>query len=123
MLARAAGRVDLVGLPGTLIGVRPDLVLKEAALEVTAGDSLIFYTDGVTERRSGAEMLGERGLIAAISAGIGRDADGLAGALEQAVNDFSPEIARDDLAIVVVQRPASPVTSSPLRAQTVRLLS
>ena len=108
VLARADGRVETVGVPGTLIGVEPQLSLHQSEVLLSPGDAVVLYTDGVTERRRGSLMLDEEGLIAAVTAAIGESADNLAAAVEQTVKDFSPETSRDDLAILVVRRPMTP---------------
>jgi serine phosphatase RsbU (regulator of sigma subunit) len=100
--------VETVGVPGTLIGVEPQLSLHQSEVLLAPGDAVVLYTDGVTERRRGSLMLDEDGLIAAVTAAIGESADNLAAAVEQTVKDFSPETSRDDLAILVVRRPMTP---------------
>ncbi|MGH8861807.1 MAG: PP2C family protein-serine/threonine phosphatase, partial [Jatrophihabitantaceae bacterium] len=108
VLARADGQVETIGVPGTLVGVEQQLTLHQTEVLLSPGDAVVLYTDGVTERRRGSAMLGEDGLLAAVGDTIGKSADGVAAAVEQVVRDFSPETARDDLAIVVVRRPAMP---------------
>ncbi len=107
VLARASGSASLVGTMGTLIGVMPELSLHETEILLGPGDALVLYTDGVTERRKGTEMLDDSGLLAVTTSAIGQRADQIAAAVEKKVSEFSPETARDDLAIVVVRRPTS----------------
>ncbi len=107
VLARASGQASFVGTMGTLIGVMPELSLHETEVLLGPGDALVLYTDGVTERRKGTEMLDDSGLLAVVTSAIGQRADQIAAAVEKKVSEFSPETARDDLAIVVVRRPMS----------------
>ena len=51
-----------MGIEGTLVGVVPDPHLADAAAHLDKGDSLVFYTDGVTEARNETGMLGENSL-------------------------------------------------------------
>ena len=52
LLLRKDGSVEPVGIEGTLVGVVPDPDLADASAHLDAGDSLVFYTDGVTEARN-----------------------------------------------------------------------
>ena len=97
------GRATLVGTSGSLLGVLDDVDIPDDALHLQRGESLVFYTDGVTERRRGDRMFGDDGLLAACAAAGGRSADDVAGCLEEAVRDFGDETSRDDLAVLVVR--------------------
>jgi sigma-B regulation protein RsbU (phosphoserine phosphatase) len=44
---RAGGDVEVVGEPGTLLGVLPRLDVADATLELCSGDTLLLITDGV----------------------------------------------------------------------------
>lgn len=101
-LCRADGRVATVGSPGSLIGAVPDAEVAETRLSLEPGDALVFYTDGVTERRGDDGFYGVEGLLATLSAASG-DARGLAGAVEQAVLSYAPEPPSDDLAVLVLR--------------------
>jgi serine phosphatase RsbU (regulator of sigma subunit) len=71
-------------------------------LPLSPGDALVFYTDGVTERRRGGDFYGLDGLLATLAAAPG-DARSLAGSVEQAVLSFATEPPSDDLAVLVLQ--------------------
>ena len=88
----------------------PELSLHETEVLLGPGDALVLYTDGVTERRKGTEMLEDVGLLDVVMSAIGQRADQIAAAVEKKVSDFSPETARDDLALVVVRRPTDQPT-------------
>ena len=45
------GSIDVAGTPGTIIGVFDDPVLTDRAIDLGMGDSLVLYTDGVTDER------------------------------------------------------------------------
>lgn len=103
VLISADGTTSFVGRSGTLLGVVPDLDLSEDELLLKPGESLVFYTDGVTERRSGADMFGDTRLLACTQAGVGRSADWIAGRLESDVQQFGAGPSRDDLAVLVLR--------------------
>lgn len=47
------GKAEMLPLPnGVLLGLDPDAVYEEAALEMRGGDTLLLFTDGLIERRA-----------------------------------------------------------------------
>jgi anti-sigma regulatory factor (Ser/Thr protein kinase) len=100
-LLRANGGVQFVGRSGTLLGVMPQIDLTEDFLTLEPGDALVFYTDGVTERRNGPAMFGDENLLSCLREMAGANADDIAGQMEASVQRFGP--ARDDLAVLVVR--------------------
>jgi PAS domain S-box-containing protein len=104
LLARAGGPVEEVIVRGTLLGVEADPVLEQVPLELRPGDTLVLYTDGVTDagNRSG-ERFGEARLRAALGDAAGGPAEAVATALDEAVAEFEPDRRRDDRAIVVLR--------------------
>ncbi len=103
VLVDAGGEARFVGRSGTLLGVVPDVDLSEDEIVLTPGDVLVFYTDGVTERRHGMDMFGDTRLLAAVQAAAGRGADHIAGHLESDVRRFGAGPSRDDLAVLVIR--------------------
>lgn len=49
LLQRAAGGIEELGPTGAVLGVLDELTLEDVGLELGPGDSLIIYTDGVTD--------------------------------------------------------------------------
>jgi serine phosphatase RsbU (regulator of sigma subunit) len=103
VLVDAAGDARFVGRSGTLLGVVPDVDLSEDAIVLAPGEVLVFYTDGVTERRHGMDMFGDQRLLDAVRAASGRRADVIAGHLESDVRRFGTGPSRDDLAVLVIR--------------------
>ncbi|MCW2573080.1 MAG: stage sporulation protein [Frankiales bacterium] len=103
VLIDAAGEASFVGRSGTLLGVVPDVELSEDELLLSPGEALVFYTDGVTERRSGDDMFGESRLLQTVRGAAGRSADLVAGQLESDVRRFGAGPSRDDLAVLVIR--------------------
>jgi serine phosphatase RsbU (regulator of sigma subunit) len=106
VLLKADGTTELVGHPGDLLGVLSDehLDLNEVEAELAVGDSLVLYTDGITERREGTRMYGQRGLRKTLERSAGLNAERLAEAVESAAASFVDSELRDDLAILVIRR-------------------
>ena len=102
VLRSAAGHAEVIDCAGTLLGVVASPTLVDVVVDLEPGDSVVLYTDGVTEARRGAEQFGEEGLLAALGSLVGEDAEGIASGLERAVDAFQDD-ANDDVAILVVQ--------------------
>lgn len=104
LLVRADGTARLVGNGGTLLGVTPELELADDSIMLAPGESLVLYTDGITERRSRGAFFGEANLIAAAIAAEGADAQGIADSVEAAAARFGLGTAvRDDVAVLVIK--------------------
>jgi sigma-B regulation protein RsbU (phosphoserine phosphatase) len=103
---KRAGSAHEVGVPGSIVGPFDDPNFVDFDVVMRAGDSLLFYTDGVTEGRRDEEFYGENRLAAAIGRHAG-GAQSLAGSVLADVLDFQRGNPRDDIAIVVVGVSAS----------------
>jgi sigma-B regulation protein RsbU (phosphoserine phosphatase) len=103
VLVTAQGELRFVGRSGTLLGVMPEVDVPDDDLVLEVGDTLVFYTDGVTERRRGADMFGETMLLETLAEVVGQSADALAAHLATSVRGFGPDSARDDMAVLVVR--------------------
>ena len=68
VVRRGSGVVEMLGAPGTLLGLAPDPELQERTTELHPGDALVLYTDGLTEARAPSGMWGEAELRAAVRA-------------------------------------------------------
>ncbi|WP_239082753.1 SpoIIE family protein phosphatase [Actinoplanes teichomyceticus] len=106
VLVRADGRTSFVGDGGTALGLLESITTPDAEITLLAGDSLIFYTDGVTERRRGRELFGSNRLREAAAPLAGYPADTMAARLRSTTINFSVEEPRDDIAILVLRNDA-----------------
>ena len=106
VLVRASGRASFVGEGGTALGLLESITSPATSLSLGAGDSLIFYTDGVTERRRGRELFGVERLRLASVPLAGYSADVVAARLRATTIAFSVEEPRDDIAILVIRNDA-----------------
>jgi GAF domain-containing protein len=103
MVLRTDGTVEPIGVPGTLLGVFPDPELTDRVADLGPGDAVVFYTDGVTEERSGDAVFGEEGLTQVLQENSELDAPSLAAAVGTAVDAFRVESPRDDMAVLVLR--------------------
>ena len=102
LLRSADGTVRPVGRYGTVLGVVPDVRVHDAPLTLDAGDSLVFYTDGVLEARRDDDFFGEDRTAESVARASGT-APGIAAGLVADVLGFKNEARHDDLAILVAR--------------------
>jgi serine phosphatase RsbU (regulator of sigma subunit)/anti-sigma regulatory factor (Ser/Thr protein kinase) len=103
VLRHADGRVSLIGQPGTAVGLVHGIVPGSSRHWLNPGDALIIYTDGVTERRRGSELFGQDRLLDAVACAAGGSATAVVNAVRAAVEAFSADPSRDDMAVLVVR--------------------
>jgi sigma-B regulation protein RsbU (phosphoserine phosphatase) len=93
-----------VGVPGTLVGVFPDVDLEETVVGLPAGSDLVLFTDGVVEARRGREFFDLPRAVRTLSHEAGSASD-LAGGLGEAAAAFHQGPTQDDIAVVAVRVP------------------
>ncbi|HEX2232948.1 MAG TPA: SpoIIE family protein phosphatase [Thermoleophilaceae bacterium] len=103
VVLRADGTVEWLGDHGMLLGVVPDPQLRDTSAALAAGDSLIFYTDGVTDAGGAKGPLGEEALAEIIASCSGLDANAIAARIEAAALEAEGGPPRDDIAVVVLR--------------------
>jgi serine phosphatase RsbU (regulator of sigma subunit)/anti-sigma regulatory factor (Ser/Thr protein kinase) len=103
MLVHTDGAVEQVGINGTAVGLLDDVLLRPAQFTLAPGEALVFFTDGVTERRRGEQLYGLGRLRRELAALVGHPAQVTAARLRGAVLAFSEDPPRDDIAILVVR--------------------
>lgn len=104
-LIRANGQVEQVGMSGSAIGMFPNPELSNNEIELSPGDAVVLYTDGVTEARSPRGAWANGLLEAIIEESKGLDATGVAVMIEQAVLRFEEGQPRDDIGLLVLRMP------------------
>lgn len=103
LIVRASGEIETAGEHGTLIGIVPNPQLVDVAYDLTAGDALVFFTDGVTEARvADGSLFGTDRLIDVLRACRGLSAADIARRVHGAVTNGAP-LTRDDVAIVALR--------------------
>ncbi|HEX2149989.1 MAG TPA: GAF domain-containing SpoIIE family protein phosphatase [Actinomycetota bacterium] len=103
LVLRQDGSVKAVGKPGTLIGVTPDPNLSDQVIKVFPGESLVLYTDGITEARGLEGQFGQERLEAELATCVGKNAQQILDHLEHTVERFQTERSHDDMAILVIR--------------------
>ena len=103
LLMRADGGVETAGRPGTLLGILPDPEIQSTEADLLPGDTLVLYTDGVTEVSPLDDRFGPENLAAFISGYAGREAPEIARRIEEQVLEIGGGSVRDDVAVVVLR--------------------
>ncbi|WP_433284457.1 SpoIIE family protein phosphatase [Micromonospora sp. CA-244673] len=106
VLLHGGGGAGFVGTGGTALGLLDSIATPTAEIALKPGDALIFYTDGVTERRRGRELFGTDRLREAAAPLAGYSADVVAARLRATAIAFSVEPPRDDIAVLVLRNDA-----------------
>ena len=116
VVVRRAGWIDLRGQPGSLIGLFDEVDVSQDRVGLGAGDSLVFFTDGITEaRNAGGEQFADEALPETLLVSTHLDAKALAERIRRAAVEFSGGSLGDDAAILVVRVPTSAEEDPDLR--------
>ncbi len=102
IIVRADGSTEAIPCSGMLLGVMPALTLIDVEMTLHPGDAVVLFTDGVTEARQAGEQFGEERLHAVLATLAGRNADAMAGGVDEAVTAYSPHVS-DDVAVLVAR--------------------
>jgi serine phosphatase RsbU (regulator of sigma subunit) len=105
-VVRSTGEVEQVGRPGTLLGVVPEVDLAVVTFDLRPGDLIVLFTDGLIEARRDGEEFGNGGVREVLASCAGLLPGQVISALEEAVTAFGRGEPRDDMAILVLGRPA-----------------
>jgi sigma-B regulation protein RsbU (phosphoserine phosphatase) len=91
-----------------LAGIMPGMEVGTRLIELRPGDTLVLYTDGVTEaHNAGDELFEEDRLLAHLAAQPGHTAAETVSGLVEAIGRFAGEREpADDLAIIAIRRSA-----------------
>ena len=86
-----------------LLGVMPEAEFGERIHQLEPGDTLVFYTDGVSEARHDGEEFGDTRLAEVLRSLASAPAQQLADDLIAAARSFGPDSANDDAAVFAVR--------------------
>jgi PAS domain S-box-containing protein len=111
-VVRADGTVAKIGTAGSLLGVMANIDSIEEAVELGAGDAVVLFTDGITERREQRQFFEDQ-LPATLRGATALPAASLAERVEHAALSFTATAPDDDMAIVVVSVPLAQQTPKP----------
>ena len=101
VVLRASGATEVVQCSGTLLGVDPEATSVDCELSLAPGDTLVLYTDGVTEARRDRPLTAEA-LAAELAVAAPDGAAVLAREIVRLAESAAAGPLRDDLAALVV---------------------
>ena len=98
---RRDGSIEMLGATATVIGAFEDWPCTSMSVQLSAGDLLAIYSDGLTEAMRGDEQFGEERLVTALAGLCGRSADDVVSGLLREVQDFCGGGSSDDLTLLI----------------------
>lgn len=101
LLVKSTREVIAVGQPGMLLGAFDNFNAATSEVTLTPGDSLVMFTDGITEARINNDFFEEGRVRTFLSNNAHLSAIELASQLADEVLNFQGGFAKDDLAVVV----------------------
>jgi sigma-B regulation protein RsbU (phosphoserine phosphatase) len=106
LVVRADGSIEAIEPSGVLLGAFESIGVVECGADLEPGDTVVLYTDGVTDARSvDGERFGEERLFDAVHAGRGDGAAGVIAAVRDAVERFQAGVPpADDVTLVALRR-------------------
>jgi len=102
LIVRTTGPEE-VGVCGALLGVVAEREYDDSECLLGVGELVVFWTDGVTERRHEGRMFGEEGLQTLLRDAANRPAADVAREIDEAVMSFAPGLPHDDVAILIAR--------------------
>lgn len=102
--ANGTGDVEVLDVQSPLAGAFPEVAYVDGEASLARGDALILYTDGVTEARRRARMLGEDGLVKMVRRLGATPTAEIPDAIFAEVLSYSGDRLADDVAIISVGR-------------------
>lgn len=102
LLKRASGPVELLEANSPLVGAFDTFTYSQSAVTLSEGDTIVLYTDGVTDARRGSEFYGQERLEAATGE-LHADPDTLVSGILRSVDEFADRSAPDDIALISVR--------------------
>jgi serine phosphatase RsbU (regulator of sigma subunit) len=104
IIVRADGSVERPESLGTILGLIPDPTLQEVAVELSLADTLVLYTDGVTDVYNGEDFLGDEDLARLIRNRLDlTSAEAVSEHIISTVRGMAMRELRDDIAVVVAR--------------------
>jgi serine phosphatase RsbU (regulator of sigma subunit)/anti-sigma regulatory factor (Ser/Thr protein kinase) len=94
--------VQTLGSSGMILGIMDEPPLTDSEVELMPGDTVVFYTDGVTDAHAPQRQLSQEQLVAALRECEGQSPPEVASHIEELALGGIEGPPRDDIAIVVI---------------------
>ncbi|HEY5389010.1 MAG TPA: PP2C family protein-serine/threonine phosphatase, partial [Solirubrobacteraceae bacterium] len=103
LLIEGGGGARAIGRTGTLLGVVDPIEVHEVAVAMAAGDTLLLYTDGVTDAGRSTNRLGEDGLARLCARSNGESLQSLLERIRSAALERVAGRSRDDIMLLAMR--------------------
>jgi integral membrane sensor domain MASE1 len=103
LLLRRDGSVEPIGTHGLMLGAQTDPPFVDATVDLHPADSILLYTDGLTDAFAPAHTLSPADVESLLGSCAGMSADEIAEHMSRAVLGLSRSDPRDDIALVVLR--------------------
>ncbi len=103
LLVKPDGSVVRVGRPGTLLGVIDPPSIEQDEVRLRPGETIVLYTDGVSEAGAPGRQLGESGLLEICAQAPRLSLHELLTSIERAAIERTRGAARDDIALLALR--------------------
>lgn len=104
LLFRGNGALERLDSTSTVLGLFPDWDCSFSETQLSPGDTLVLYTDGVIDAFDNAgEEFGEQRLIETIRKYCKHSPQGMLDAVVNALRKFSPHDQHDDITLIVAK--------------------
>ncbi|NYJ34320.1 serine phosphatase RsbU (regulator of sigma subunit)/anti-sigma regulatory factor (Ser/Thr protein kinase) [Nocardiopsis aegyptia] len=97
------GEVESFGSSQPLLGAFEDVGFTTENVDIRPGEVVLAVTDGVTERRSNSDMLGDEGLMEIFSGCAGLTAQAVISRIDRELEEYAPGGHTDDTAMLVLR--------------------
>jgi sigma-B regulation protein RsbU (phosphoserine phosphatase) len=106
ILVRSGGETELLMPTGMPLGLMPEATYTSSKATLEAGDSIVLYTDGITEAaNSEQEEFGRERLVEVCQEQCGESPKELASSIETAVDAFVEGVPyHDDRTLVILRQ-------------------
>jgi sigma-B regulation protein RsbU (phosphoserine phosphatase) len=111
LIAHASGTMEQLAAGGVPLGILPNAIFQEGRTQLSHGDVLVIYSDGVSETQNQAgEEFGAMRLYDVVARNLDASAAGIRDRIESALTKFAQGTdSVDDLTLVIVKRQAEGV--------------
>ncbi len=114
ILKHASGGVTQLDNGGAVLGVFPNWKYEDSVVQLSPGDRLVLYTDGITEAaRANGEQFGEEGLIQVVKRLTDETTSKLNAELLSNVKRFCDAPLQDDATLITIAVGSGPANTNP----------